>query len=99
MFFCPPFLLCFATMDYLVLRSLTKHFDSVEAVNGLNLDAGGLFVHGSHEAFHRFVPVVEGVVSEIPVLAIEAVKGAGIGKNRVPYQRVLDVPFCTIFLK
>jgi len=33
-------------MDYLVLRSLTKHFDSVEAVNGvsLNVQAGELLV-------------------------------------------------------
>jgi len=45
-------------------------------------DASGLFVHGSHQAFSWFVFVVEGVAAEMPVLAIEAVKRAGKGKNR-----------------
>jgi hypothetical protein len=54
-------------------------------------DASCLFVHCSNEAFNRFVLALKGVVPEMPVLAIEAVKCASMGKNR----EVAVAVFCT----
>jgi hypothetical protein len=34
------------------------------------------------QAFNRDVIIVEGVLSEMPILAIKAMKCAGMGKNR-----------------
>jgi hypothetical protein len=39
-------------------------------------------VHASQKAFYRYVLVVEGVVPELPVLAVEAMHCASMWKNR-----------------
>ena len=57
-------------------------------------DAGGFFIHCPSQVFNRFIASIPCVVTEMPILAIEAMKGAGMGKNSevlVPIFRTIVV--------
>jgi hypothetical protein len=44
-------------------------------------DAGSLFIRISYEAIYRNGSGFQGLFSEVPVLAIETIEGAGVEKN------------------
>jgi hypothetical protein len=44
-------------------------------------DAGSFSIHCPYKRFNRLVTTIPCFISEMPILAVEAMKGAGMGKD------------------